>query len=384
MKHVIILPDLGQTTSEAKVVKWLKALGDKLVAGDPLLEVETDKATMEVETYVGGYLRRKLAQEGDLANAMSPIALLTDTSDEPFEEEASAIKSDAASTQPSPKPAATVAPHSKPIAAVPAARARARELGIELSSVSGTGPNGLITKTDVERFAAGNQVEAPQTAQPMSDVKPLAAMAALTSASKTTIPHFYVTVDLDVTGAEAWRLLWNASHSGCRVSINDYLVRAASQALSDSPRLNVRLAESRYIQQTSAEVLLVVDSDSGLILVPLLDLHAAPIEEFVSAIRIAVGSARQNRMATSPFKASPLLAISNLGMFGVKQFAAIIPTGCTAILAMGAVREQLIWRDGKPDNVKVCTVTLSADHRVVDGIAVAKFLERMQSHLNSL
>jgi pyruvate dehydrogenase E2 component (dihydrolipoamide acetyltransferase) len=384
MKHIIILPDLGQTTSEAKVVKWLKVLGDKLSAGEPLLEVETDKATMEVEAYVGGYLRRKLAQEGDLASTMSPIAILTDTSDERFEEEGSATKPDAAGTQASSDPSAAGVPQSKPVAAVPAARARARELGIELSSVPGTGPNGLITKTDVERFAAGGRVEAPQMSGPLGDLKSLAAMAALTSASKSTIPHFYVTVDFDVTRAEAWRSSWNASHPGCRVSINDYLVRAASKALFDSPRFNVRLAEGRYVQQATAELLLVVGGEPGLVLVPLPDLHAAPLEEFVPAIRTAVNSARQNRMTTSAFKVSPLLALSNLGMFDVKQFAAIIPTGCTAILAVGSVREQLILRAGTPQSVKVCTVTLSADHRVVDGVAAAKLLASMQSHLNSL
>ncbi|HEX2523187.1 MAG TPA: biotin/lipoyl-containing protein [Terriglobia bacterium] len=153
MKHTIILPDLGQTTSEAKVVKWLKAVGERLAAGEPLLEVETDKATMDVEAYVGGYLRKKLAQEGEMVSAMSPVAILTDTADEGFEEEVEVSKPQIAVSQTVPKPAATSVPSSRPLAAAPAARLRAKELGIELSSVPGTGPGGLITKADVERFA---------------------------------------------------------------------------------------------------------------------------------------------------------------------------------------------------------------------------------------
>jgi pyruvate dehydrogenase E2 component (dihydrolipoamide acetyltransferase) len=153
MKHMIILPDLGQTTSEAKIVKWLKALGEQLAAGEPLLEVETDKATMDVEAYVGGYLRKKLAHEGEVVSALSPVAILTDTSDEVFEDEVKAAKPQTI-IQTGQKPAAATAAPSTSLAAAPAARLRAKELGIELSSIRGTGPGGLVTKADVERFAA--------------------------------------------------------------------------------------------------------------------------------------------------------------------------------------------------------------------------------------
>jgi pyruvate dehydrogenase E2 component (dihydrolipoamide acetyltransferase) len=157
MKHTIILPDLGQTTSEAKVVKWLKAAGERVAAGEPLLEVETDKATVDVEAYVGGYLRRKLAREGEMVSALSPLAVLTDTRDEVFEEDVEVPTAQTVARQTDPKPAATTVLSSSPLAAAPAARLRAKELGIELSTVPGTGPGGLITKADVERFAAGKK-----------------------------------------------------------------------------------------------------------------------------------------------------------------------------------------------------------------------------------
>ena len=379
MKHVIIMPDLGQTTSEAKIVSWLKAPGDKLAMGEPLLEVETDKATMDVEAFVGGFLRKRLANEGDMVSASNPVAILTDTLDEEFDED----------VKPKPKSAAPVAAAesvqpttsasvSGNVAAVPAARMLAKQLGIELSTVRGTGPQGLITKADVVRSVSqGNNAAAPSLESQARE-----AMAALTSRSKSTIPHFYVTLDLDMAAAEGWRTRWNQSHPELKASVNDCLVRAASAALADSPRLNARVSDGNVEQESSADVLVVVGVDSGLLLVPVADPHADAVELFLQRIKTALNSAKEGRFHGT--KVTPLLAISNLGMFRVKEFSAIIPPGCNAILAAGAVRDQVVWRNGRAEPVSVCTVTMSADHRTVDGIAVAQFLERMQFHLNSL
>jgi pyruvate dehydrogenase E2 component (dihydrolipoamide acetyltransferase) len=379
MKHVIIMPDLGQTTSEAKIVSWLKAPGDKLAMGEPLLEVETDKATMDVEAYVGGFLRKKLASEGDMVTASNPVAILTDTLDEEFDEDvAPKSKSAAPVAAPERSQPASTAPVSASIAAAPAARMLAKQLGIELSTVRGTGPQGLITKADVERSVS----QGGKAAATNHTSKAREAMAALTSRSKSTIPHFYVTLDLDMAAAEGWRARWNQSHPELKASVNDCLVRAASAALADSPRLNGRLSDGKVEQQSSADILVIVGVDSGLLLVPVADPHADAVELFLQRMKTALSSAKDGKIQAA--KVAPLLAISNLGMFGVKEFSAIIPPGCNAILAAGAVRDQVVWRDGRVEALSVCTVTLSADHRAVDGIAVAQFLERMQFHLNSL
>ena len=205
MKHVIIMPDLGQTSSEAKIVSWLKKPGDRLALGEPLLEVETDKATMEVEAYVGGFLRRKLAKEGEMVAASNPVAILTDTADEDFDQDVKLNPKSVASapTAERARPAAPAAVGGN-VAAVPAARALAKQLGIELSKIRGTGPQGLITKADVEGHVS--QDAKPAAADDfLHQNKTREAMAALTSRSKSTIPHFYVTVDLDMAAAEAWR-----------------------------------------------------------------------------------------------------------------------------------------------------------------------------------
>jgi len=379
MKHVIIMPDLGQTTSEAKIVSWLKKPGEKLAMGEPLLEVETDKATMDVEAYVGGYLRVKLANEGDMVAASNPVAILTDTLDEEFDED---VKPKSKSVPPvgtteRVQPTTSVSVLGN-VAAVPAARMLAKQLGMDLSTVRGTGPQGLITKADVERSVS----QGGQAAAPSHENKAREAMAALTSRSKSTIPHFYVTLDLDMAAAEGWRARWNQSHPELKASVNDCLVRAASAALADSPKLNASISDGKVEQQSSADVLVIAGVDSGLLLVPVADPHADAVESFLQRMKTALSSAKDGRIHAA--EVIPLLAISNLGMFGVREFSAIIPPGCNAILAVGALRDQVVWRNGRAEPVSVCTVTVSADHRAVDGIAVAQFLERMQFHLNSL
>ncbi|MGH9454319.1 MAG: 2-oxo acid dehydrogenase subunit E2, partial [Terriglobia bacterium] len=172
-------------------------------------------------------------------------------------------------------------------------------------------------------------------------------------------------------------------HPDLHASLNDVLVRAASLALKDVPRLNVRYLEGKVEERTAPDVLLVVETKSGLTLVPILDPASSGWEVYLNSIRQTLEDARQNRIARSPLQ-TPALAISNLGMFGVKQFNAIIPPECTAILAIGAVREEVIVKDKQLRMTEVCSLTLSSDHRVVDGVTAAKFLERVQAHLNSL
>jgi pyruvate dehydrogenase E2 component (dihydrolipoamide acetyltransferase) len=386
MKHTIILPDLGQTTSEAKILKWHKKPGDLVSAGEPLVEVETDKATMDVEAYVGGYLRATLVEEGQMATAKDPIAVLTDTAGEDFEENPDVVQKPLATeNQPIKGEKASPVKVAGAMAAVPAARTRAKELGVNLNQVQGTGPNGLITVKDVQRVAAGG-AEPRETAAgvpPPLETGGLSAMAAITASSKATIPHFYVTVEADVSAATAWRQQWNNSHSDLPASFNDIFVRVASAAVAESPQINISLQEGKYEQRSSGDVLLVVATDGRLNLVPVQDPSRSTWEEFLRGIRIVLDSAREGKLIGQG-RPVPLLAISNLGMYRVQEFAAIIPPGCTAVLAIGSIRDQVILKAGRPEVIKICSLTLSVDHRVADGITAAKFLERIQVHLNSL
>jgi pyruvate dehydrogenase E2 component (dihydrolipoamide acetyltransferase) len=383
MTHHIIMPDLGQTAAEGKIIRWLKKPGDKLAKGDALLEVETDKVTMEVESYKAGYLRAVLVEEGHTASAMSPIAILTDTPEEAYEpsgadeEHQSAhqgLRAIAASTEQlvdETSSAAQLRPSGRPVA-TPAAKARARESGVRLDGVVGTGPEGLVTKRDVESALEWRESSAAASA-----------MAVITAKSAAEIPHFYVTVDIEMGHTLQWREKWNAAHADLHASLNQILVRAAMLALKDVRNLNVRYRDGRLDQRTAADVLLVVATESGLTLVPAGDLSSSSWEVYLKSMRAILDGARVNRFKGSA-NTAPVLAISNLGMFGVKQFTAIIPPGCTAILAIGAVREEVVVKNKQMRIAEVCSLTLGADHRAVDGVTAAKFLERVQMHLNSL
>jgi pyruvate dehydrogenase E2 component (dihydrolipoamide acetyltransferase) len=373
MMHTIVMPDLGQTTAEGKILRWLKNPGERVSKGDHLLEIETDKVTMDVESYLSGYLRQVLAAEGEMVSAMAPIALVTDTLEEPLERSEQKVTASIPAAEPVAAAPPTAAPIRAGLSVAPAAKARAKELGIDLALVPGTGPNGLITGKDVEGFPRERAAS-----------KPMAAMAALVARSMQTIPHFYLSADLDVSVAERWREGWNALHPDLRATLNDVFARAASQALRDIPRLNVSYRDGKYEQKPEADILLVAALESGLALVPVADPGRQPWEECLRRLREVLERAKQGRVTDSTSKIAPLLAVSNLGMFRVKEFSAIIPPSCTAALGVGAARDVPVVRNQQVQVGRVATLTLSADHRVVDGITAANFMEKIQEHLNNL
>lgn len=387
MTHTVIMPDLGQTVSEGKIVRWLKKPGDNVSKGEALLEVETDKVTMEVECHKAGYLRVILVSEGEMASAMSPIAVLSDRPDEAYESAATGDAVTAGSlphsvpSPPTADPSRIVTPVSSPAAvangstrvpATPAAKSRAREFGLDLRRVVPSRPDGLITRRDVDSALARETSSSPALA-----------MAAITTKSIQSIPHFYVTVEADVSALLAWRSRWNTDHPDLRLSLNDVFVRAAALALRDVPALNVRYSNGAVEQRTGQDLLLVVATGGGLSLVPISDPASLSWEDYAGQMRRTLKRAGQRQASPTLLEGTPTLAVSNLGMFGVKQFTAIIPPGSTAILAIGAVREEAVVRNRQVEIGEVCALTLVSDHRTVDGITAAKFLERIQVHLRT-
>lgn len=383
MKHVIILPDLGQTTSEAKVLQWHKRVGERVRRGEPILEVETDKVDMDVESYVEGYLRKTLVEEGEMATALEPVAILTDTPEEeyvadgPAEPAAAGVEAkagwdgEAASAPRKRQSGPTVAP---------AARRLAEELNVDLSKVTGTGRDGLIMRKDIESFLE------QRTSSNEGAVKPpraLAAMAAITAESKKQIPHFYLTRHLDIESASQWRADWNEKHPAAKATFNDLFVRAAGKALRDVPRFNLGVRDGSYEQRQAADILLVVAGEEGLSLIPVADPCDLPWPEFLQQIRKAARGGSAPAVADAA-GIRPSLAVSNLGMHQVDSFAAIIPPGCTAVLAIGSVTPTPVVEQDEVVVRRRCKVTVSADHRVVDGVTAAVFMERMQLHLNDL
>ena len=388
MTHNIIMPDLGQTVAEGKILRWLKKPGDSVTRGEALLEVETDKVTMEVESYRSGYLRAILIREGEMASAMSPVAVLTDLADEVLRKDGlgdaeavgpaldhradPSLRGQAAGDR-----AGVVEPagqnHSGRAAATPAAKLRAREAGVDLKTLLASRADGLITRRDVDRALRSRLVSRP--AHPM---------AAVTAKSIQTIPHFYATIDADVSAALAWRKQWNLEFSDSRLSLNDLFVRAASLALRDLPTMNVRYSHGMVEQRSRADILLVVATSRGLSWVPVSDPASDEWQAHARNMRRALKAAAQGAPITALPEGAPALAISNLGMFGVRQFTAIIPPDSSAILAVGAVREEPVVHNRQIEIGDRCNLTLASDHRVVDGVTAANFLEKIQIHLNSL
>src|SRR6516165_6164063 len=274
MMHKVIMPDLGQTVAEGRIVRWLRKPGDRIQKGEPLLEVETDKVTMEVEAFKDGYVREFFAHEGQLVSAMTPIAVITDDPEELYEHPGPvAVCSSGRPPHPlSVSPSLAVTSPGR-VPASPAARARARELGVDLRGFEATGADRLITRRDVEGVA----VEGTRSRR--------AVMAAITTKSMQTIPHFHVTVDLDVSRLVQWREEWNARHPDVHASANDIFVRVACAALRESPQLNVRYSDGNIEQRRSTNVLLVVAADTGLTLVSIADPTALPWEEYLRSLR---------------------------------------------------------------------------------------------------
>ena len=372
MQYIIILPDLGQTTAEATIVEFLKEKGSHVKRGEPILVASTDKADVDVEAFEEGFLREWLVEKGALASALSPVAVLTTTPDEPYELPTSSPETHNSAPTAIASAGLEKADQFQKIAAAPAARMAAKELGIDLKTVAGTGAGGMITKADVERAVSERSGSGPGGAAKGR----LAAMAAATLASKREIPHFYVSRDVWLKHAAQWRKAWNESSSNPHVTWNDIFVRCAARALKASDGLISKGSEAAPEREGGRDILVIAGNEPGLTLVPVPDPSALPWSEFLKFMRVSKMS--------YPAGFSPTLAISNLGMHGVKQFAAIIPPGCRAVLAIGAVREECSVEKGEILVKQICTLTLSADHRVVDGIAAAHFLEGMQHSLDAL
>ncbi len=363
-------------------MQWLKQPGDAVAKGEPLLGIETDKAEMDVESFVDGYLRETLAKEGEAATALMPVAVVTDSADEEYslpstdspEHEMPVLGTpEARSAGPSVGPSK--------VAAAPAARKRAAELGVDLSRVPGTGPNGIVTRRDVEDFAASGATDAP-SAGPGGRAR--TAMAAMVEQSKREIPHFYLQRDVNVESADRGRKKWNVEHPELKATWNEIFVRAAARALGDLPRLNTSFASGRFQEHEECDVLVVSGEEGRLNLIRI----AAPAERdweaYLTDSKHRLAEGKPSVAAAAHPSSTPRLAVSNLGMYGAREFSAIIPPGCTSVLAVGAVRWAPTVRDGRVEARQICSLTLSADHRIVDGIAAARFLERVEHHLNSI
>jgi pyruvate dehydrogenase E2 component (dihydrolipoamide acetyltransferase) len=421
MAIVIDMPKLSDTMQEGVIAKWNIKEGDKVSSGDIIAEVETDKATMDVEVFDGGTVLKIMAKEGEAVPLGGKMAIIG----EPGEDISALLGGDSSSSsKEAPKtdkkadksadstkdeeksfdPLFGDIDESKAVSemgdsrvkASPLARKMAEDQGINLSNVKGTGPNGRIVKADIESFdksaskapvaSEGKGVSYPSFTVDAEDKEIRISQMRKTIAkrlaeSKFTSPHFYETVDIDMKGAIAARESMNASGE-VKISFNDLVVKACAKALRQHPKMNSSWFGDVIKEHGGVHVAIAVAIDDGLVTPVIRNTDLKGLAQISAETRDLAKRARDKKLEPKDWEGSTF-TISNLGMYGIEEFTAIINPPNAAILAVGAIRDVPVVENGQIVPGKRMKVTLSSDHRVVDGATCAEFLNSVRRFLEN-
>jgi len=392
----LLMPQMGYDMQQGTVVRWIKKEGDEVARGEPVAEIETDKAVVEMESTGAGILRKIVAPEGTVAEVGAVIGIVAAADEDISALEVAAPAPVAADpATPAAAPPAAVA-QARPasakataIKASPVARRLAEERGVDLSQVTGTGPGGRITREDVEALAAQPKA-APVVAAASAEAGRIEltrmrqAIARSTVQSKQHAPHFYVTSEIDMTAAiEMRRHLNRPQEEGSRVSVNDLIVKAAAMALQKFPALNSFFREDHLETHPYINIGIAIALEAGLIVPSVANCESRSLVEIGQATKELAERAQQGRLHESEYSGGTF-SISNLGMFDVESFIAIIVPPQGAVLAVGSVKKKPVVGDGDQVVVRqMMKVTLSVDHRVSDGAEGARFLVELKRLLES-
>ncbi len=400
MAELIRMPRLSDTMEEGVIVEWHKKEGDTIQVGDVLAEVETDKATMDLESYWDGVLLKILAPKGQAIPVEGLIAVIGEKGEDVDkilagaqsapeskapEEAPAATESAPAAPVPAEEkaPAATGSEDSARIKASPLARKMAAERGIDLSQIQGSGEGGRIVKRDIESYTpATAPVPAFAAAEGFED-RPLSQMrktiARRLSESKFSAPHFYLTMEIDMSRAVEARKSMNEV-SPVKISFNDIIIKATAAALRQHPDVNVSWLgdKLRYYQHIHIGVAVAIDE--GLVVPVVRFADQKSLSQIAGEVRELGEKARDRKLQPEEFQGNTF-TISNLGMFGIEEFTAIINPPDACILAVGAIKEKAVIRDGEVKAAHLMKVTLSCDHRAVDGAVGSRFLKSLKELL---
>ncbi len=413
----ILMPALSPTMTEGNLAKWSKKEGDTVKAGQVIAEIETDKATMEVEAVDEGTLGKIIVPAGTQGVKVNEVIalLLAEGEDkkaldswkpkksEPKKEEAKPVAAapaapSAAPAAPTMAPAAPVARTAPPapiaaprgdgerVKASPLARRIAGQRGVDLNAVIGSGPGGRIVKLDVEKAVGGGRGAVTRNPQefvqiPNSNIRKI--IAKRLTESKQTVPHFYLTVEVEIDALMEARAQLNghaAAKAGkdgkpaYKISLNDLVIRAVALSLRDKPTCNVSWYDDAIIQYNNIDISVAVATDSGLITPIVRNADQKTLPQISNEMKDLAARARDNKLKPEEFQGGGF-SISNLGMYGVKNFQAIINRPQACILAVGAGEQVVKLREGQGVAVTVMSATLSVDHRAVDGALGAEFLQ---------
>jgi pyruvate dehydrogenase E2 component (dihydrolipoamide acetyltransferase) len=388
----VILPKLGLTMDEGRLIAWHKKEGDRVEKGEVLFEVETDKANMEIEASASGIVRRILLAADASAPVATVIALIADTADEPLPSDAPAPSSKDVATlttraRPSlvetpPPPAGTSVGadgSSDRVRSSPAARKRAQELGVDINLVRGTGPGGRIGLEDVEAAASSASTSKASrsatgaTREPLSRMRRAVGEAMTRSAREA--PQFSISRDVDMTVA-------NAKRKAAGVSYTDVILAAAATALRAHPRLRSRFDGDAVVVSEKIDVGIAVALEAGLIVPVLRDADRKSLGALRDEREALETAVRSGRARADAFGGAAI-TVSNLGTFGVDRFTAIVNPPEASILAVGRVADRVIAANGAPAVRPVVSLTLTVDHRVADGADAARVLADVATHLES-
>lgn len=406
MADVVSMPKLGFDMAEGTLVRWVKLEGETVNKGDILAEIETDKATVEVESSFAGVVHKHLVEQGSVVPVGTPIAIIAapgeQVEDIPTTQPAQEVPAQAQTPQTAPaapvQPAATPTAPAGPVKASPLARRMATEQGLDIHTLRGSGPGGRIVKRDVESALKSIPASFPlkpatppaqmiSTAIQGDETVPVdrlrAAIGRRMVESKQQVPHFYVTHACRVDELMSLRKKINSTlPEGEKISVNDFIIKAAGLALRRYPNLNASLNGDVILRHGDVNVGVAVAVPGGLLTVVNRNTDQKPLRVISREVREMVIRARDGKVRPDDIEGSTF-SISNLGMFDVDSFVAIINPPEAAILAVGSVQEVPVVEDGQIKPGMVLKITLSADHRITDGAEAAQFLQAMAEYLEN-
>jgi pyruvate dehydrogenase E2 component (dihydrolipoamide acetyltransferase) len=398
---IITMPRLSDTMEEGTVASWLKKEGDSVEEGDILAEIETDKATMEFESFYSGTLLKIGIAEGETAKVDALLAIIgpagtdvsninmkskPDTAKETVKEEVTAPVKEPKKAE-EPKPAAPVTLNNGRIFASPLAKRLAEEKGISLASVRGSGENGRIVKRDIENFqpaAASVSAYVPvgeESFEELTNSQMRKTIAKRLGESKFTAPHYYLTVELDMDNAIASRTAINSAPE-VKISFNDMIVKACAMALRKHPQVNSQWADKVTRIAKHIHIGVAVAVDEGLVVPVLKFADGMTFSQIGASVKELATKARDKKLTPEEMQGSTF-TVSNLGMFGIKEFTSIINQPNSAILSVGAIVEKPVVKNGVIAIGNTMTVTLACDHRTVDGATGAKFLQTLKQYIEN-
>ena len=427
----IVMPRLSDSMEEGTIISWMKSVGDEIAVGDEIVEIETDKANMAYEADVAGTLTEILAQEGETLPIGSPIAVIGDPAEGQDAPSAGPVgagdpppppvaKASSGEVPPTPPPAGeSAAPDDEApsqqgerIKASPVARRLAEENDVDLSALAGSGPRGRIVKKDVKKAikaagestptqqegvdaaaagpslaeAAAPSAEAPETAKGTVTVEELSKLqqvvARRMSESKATAPHFYLQAEIDMSAAVEGRgqLKQLAGEGDVVPSFNDMVVKACALALKEFPRANGSYKDGRFELYSRVNVGVAVAAQDALVVPTVFDADKKGLRQIATETRELASRVREGSI-TPPELSGGTFTVSNLGMYGVSNFSAVINTPQAGILAVGAITETPVVRNGEITTAHLMGVTLACDHRILYGADGAQFLARIKALL---